>query len=233
MVAEETEHECGQHRNHGAHRVDERLLDIEHPFRDGPNPCDGEEVEQINRIGSIAEISERPEVCHLVQRLAMERKQPNAQGAERHQQMFPQRDGIRAVPADDVECQQQAERCRNEGPSQMFAQPRDPSKPVGLRQDRPQTEPDQARTGIDGFDIGQSARQLPDTDQRSEKPEQHEGSQTGTQEEQAGEQQIKEYFKIQRPAQHQQGSLRFKRRDEQHRFQQTFEGGNGGSELAR
>src|ERR1700675_2956422 len=79
MVAEEAEHESGQHRNRGADRVDQRQLDIEHSFRDRPSPRDGENVEQINRIGSIAQISERFEVGHLVLRLAMERQQPNAQ----------------------------------------------------------------------------------------------------------------------------------------------------------
>ena len=223
----------GQHRQRGAHRVDQRMLDIEYSFRDRPNPCDGENVEQVNRIGSIAQISGQFEVGHLVLRLAMERQQPNAQGTERHQQMFPQQDGVGAVPVNDVKRQQQAEWRCNDRPSQVFAQPRDPSKPVRLCQNHSQTEPDQARAGVDGLDIAQSRRKLSDTDERGEAHKQHDGSQTGSQEEQAGEHQIEEYFKVQRPAQQQQRSLRFKRRDEQHRFEQTFDSRNGGSELVR
>src|ERR1700723_2542431 len=110
---------------------------------------------------------------------------------------------------------------------------REQTVPVGLRQNSSKAESDQAWARVNRLDMTESGGTLTNSNQQSEYCEQDQRPRFGSQEEQAGKEQIEEHFKIQTPAQQQQRRLGFKRRYEQQRLDQALNRGNGGPELRR
>src|SRR5579863_1852279 len=79
VVKHQTSCQAGRDRKCGAAQIFKRLMEVEEPIRYRPDRANGEYVEQIDRIGRVADIFQQADLADLAACLMIECKQHNAQ----------------------------------------------------------------------------------------------------------------------------------------------------------